>query len=64
MIRDFVEAAIKGLQEERARKVEGLVSGQLSQDKYQYHCGEIHGLDLAADHLMAVLQKIEDKDDE
>lgn len=64
MTLDFAENVVKLLKEERERKVEGLVSGQLTLEKYQYHCGEIHGLDLAVDQIQAVLKKLEDPDDE
>lgn len=64
MTHDFAEAVLKGLKDEREGKVAGLVAGALSHDDYKYRCGEIHGLDLAMDHITTVLKKTEDPDDE
>ena len=64
MIRDFADHVLQELNDVRESKMQGLASGQLTYEKYQYHCGEIHGLDLAMDHIKAVLKKVEDANNE
>lgn len=64
MTHDFAEAVLKALKEERESKVAGIVAGTLDHERYKYQSGEIHGLDLAMDHITTVLKKIEDPDDE
>jgi len=63
MIQDFGEHLLKRLKEARDAIAAGVVAGALEHDKYKFHCGEIHGLDLAMDHLQAVLEKAEERDD-
>ncbi len=64
MIDEFARALIKEFTEQRDAKAAGVVTGKLAHEEYKFHCGEIHGLDLAVDHIKAVLQKIEDREDE
>ena len=64
MTEEFAQAVIDGLLEKRDSLATGVVSGQLAPEEYKFHCGEIHGLDLAVDHIKAVLQKIEDTENE
>jgi len=64
MTQDFAEHVIKGLQEKRDNIAAGVLAGTLDHERYKFHCGEIHGLDLAVDHIKAVLEKIEENDDE
>ena len=64
MIDEFARALIKELTEQRDNKAAGVVAGGLAFEDCKFHCGEIHGLDLAVDHIKAVLQKIEDNENE
>lgn len=64
MIDEFAALVVKTLKETREEKVAGLVAGGLTHEDYKYRCGEIHGLDLAMDHITTVLKKIEDSNDE
>lgn len=54
---DVGRQAIKMIEEDRAAKAQRVMSGACSPEEYKYLCGEIHGLDLAKDHIQAVLKK-------
>lgn len=59
---DRAPKLLRDIAADRAAKVARVVSGACSHDEYKYLCGEIHGLDLAEDHIKAVLKK-EDEDE-
>lgn len=61
---EFVQLVLRQIREDRASKVQRVTSGSCTSDEYKYLCGEIHGLDLAEDHIKAVQQKVEGSDDE
>jgi hypothetical protein len=56
--------SIELIDESREAKIERVVSGSCSLEEYKYLCGEIHGLDLARDHIKTVLKKVEDLEDD
>lgn len=56
--------AIKAIREQRESRATRVVAGGCTVDEYKYLCGEIHGLDLAEDHIKAVLKEDEGNDDE
>lgn len=57
---DRAQQALREIAADRAAKVTRVLTGACSHDEYKYLCGEIHGLDLAEDHIKAVLKKEED----
>jgi len=57
---DRSQQALRDIAADRAAKVARVLTGACSHDEYKYLCGEIHGLDLAEDHIKAVLKKEED----
>jgi hypothetical protein len=63
MASDARQKLLRELAETRASKATRVLSGACTLDEYKYLCGEIHGLDLAADSITAVLKK-EEEDDE
>lgn len=60
MLNDSGAKVVRLIDEDRAAKVARITAGSCSPEEYKYLCGEIHGLDLAKDHLLAVLKKEED----
>lgn len=64
MDNEVVARVLRQIRESRGVAQARVLTGSCSHDEYRYLCGEIHGLDLAEDHLMAVLKKAEDSDDE
>jgi hypothetical protein len=57
---DRAQHALRDIASDREAKVTRVLTGSCSHDEYKYLCGEIHGLDLAEDHIKAVLKKEED----
>lgn len=60
---EVARKALREIDESREAKALRVLSGSCSFEDYKYLCGEIHGLDLAADHIKAVLKKAEEDDE-
>lgn len=60
---ELLRKALREIEDYREGKVLRLTAGACTHDDYKFLCGEIHGLDLAKDSILAVLKKEEESDE-